>query len=129
MNDTTLFIHQIIGPILVVFALSMLMNKSFYMELYKEIGKINHYLIIGGIINLSLGMSIILKHNMWSTAPEIVASVFGWLALLKGLHITLAPKSFMKMVMRFVSPGFIDFGALFLIILGGYMSYVGYSAW
>lgn len=124
--STTLFLHQLIGPIFVIMAVSMFINADFYQNAYKEMKSASHYLLIAAVVNLVIGLSIILKHNYWEELPEIVISLFGWLALLKGLHIILAPNSFMEMTKKFMKPSIMNMGSFVILIIGAYMSYVGY---
>ncbi len=126
MESSTMFMVQLLAPILLVMGVSLLINKKFYMEAYREVMKDSAFLMMTMVVNLLVGVAILLKHNLWSSLPEVIVSLFGVGALLKGLHVALSPKGFLRMVKFFMRESYLLFGGVLLILLGGYFTYLGY---
>ncbi len=50
--------------------------------------------LITGIITLAAGMAMVLAHDRWSGgALPVLVTLFGWIALLKGILLLAAPPS------------------------------------
>lgn len=128
MNPTTLLIHQLAGPIFIMVGVSFLLNKAYFMKLIKELTKMPVLPIFSMVVNLFVGILILLKHNQWDTLPEIVATLIGIIAIVKGVSMGLAPDANMKWVQKTVTPKFVQYYIPFAFVVGAYMTWVGYLA-
>ncbi len=65
-----------------------------------------------------------LNHNLWRTAPEIIITVIGFAALLKGAALILVPQAALKAndmsarVLRIIGTAF--------VVVGAYLGFVTY---
>ncbi|WP_101068678.1 hypothetical protein [Roseovarius salinarum] len=50
---------------------------------------------VTGVFVFTVGALIVSVHNLWSTPLEILASLFGWLALAEGIVLIVAGRSFL----------------------------------
>lgn len=86
-------------------------------------------LLIAAMASMSLGILMILHHNLWSTPAEIIVSLFGWSSLFKGIIIALAPQLIGAIAEKFSrSLSMFTVAGICVFLLGGYLSWVGYFA-
>lgn len=128
MNDTTLLVSQLAGPTMMVFALGMFMNKKHFIKAMKSLDKEPLFIVITGAISMVVGLAIVLNHNVWSTAPEVIVSLIGWLSVVKGAWHVLFPDALVKFVKKLANEGFLNFDGLLALALGGYMSWWAFLA-
>lgn len=130
MSQRTVFLSKLIGLYCLLVALSMLTHKE---ETVAAVNSLFHsptVLLIGGLIALVIGLATVLGHNIWSGgAPAIIVTLFGWVALIKGVIILFLPPE--------VAAGY--FAALhyeqllylyaaLMLILGVYLTYAGFKS-
>ncbi len=124
MNASTLFLSQLIGPIGVITALMILFNKKGLADMIKGLEKEPLALYMAAITTLVASLALVLSHNVWNNAAETIISLIGWLGLIKGILLMIAPDhliSFSKSMMEKIM-----LGGIFWLVLGGYLTYVGY---
>jgi hypothetical protein len=128
MNETTLQLSRLIGPVTLLIGLSFALHKEFYMDWLKNLKKNGAFLFLAAIIEATAGFAIVLSHNLWTTTPEIIISVLGFGMILEGTLVLLGGKSWVKLAVRLLSrtaPWFM-ISALATLALGGYLTWIGY---
>lgn len=82
---------------------------------------------LGGLLAMVFGLLIVVSHNVWVADWRAIITVAGWLGLIKGIVLLLAPASIGKYVEMARSP---MTTVMFVAVLaiGLYLSYVGYIA-
>ncbi len=128
MNPTTSLLLQLIAPAYLTLGVGMFLNKAFYLKLIGKLKDSDLIIIWGSAANLVVGPAILINHNLWGTGPEILVSLFGVIATLKGLHMALAPTSWFKMADKMINKTFINYAAPAVILIGLYMMWQGYLA-
>lgn len=129
MSPTTLYLSQLFGPILFITGLSVLINQDEYKKMMvKEFKEFTLSYHIAAIAALSVGIAVVLSHNLWNTLPEILVSLIGWGALLKGIIRLLSPETSMQLIPKVAKCEYFTPMILVIIAWGGYMSWIGYLA-
>ncbi|MFC2075072.1 hypothetical protein ACFLRA_02230 [Bdellovibrionota bacterium] len=116
-------IARIFGPALVIVCLFILFNEKKIKEIAKSIRETPGFLLIAGIINLLLGLTLISFYNVWAWNWGLLVTIFGWFALFRGLLIFAYPNIIKKM--KFKAAGRIGWGIVFLVY-GGLLSWFGF---
>jgi len=125
MNETTLFLGQIIGPVMVIYGLSFLVRKEAYQKLMSEAQKIDSMsLLLAGMSALIIGLAMVIKHNTWGNPVEIIISLLGWMSLVKGLTLAFMPSSMIKLSNNMMK--YLTVSAAVFMGVGLYMSYMTY---
>jgi hypothetical protein len=124
--NTTLFFAQIWGPVLLAIGIGFFISTNHYKSVYRDIEKEPLASLIFGMAAIIAGIIQILSHNTWATVPEWIISLLGWALLIKGLAFAIVPK-FIELrgdwsVKMKIVPG----AGVLLILLGVYLSYLGY---
>lgn len=126
MNDTTIFLAQIMGPTLGLLGLGMLINSDFYHKLYKNVMEPNLAYFLTVMLMIIGGVVLISRHFLWSTFTEGLVSFLGLAVLVKGAALAIVPNGFKSLVKTVVSSGLINFAGFVWLVGGGYLTYVGF---
>ena len=113
----------------VVVGLGMLVNRAYYRQLMDKFTTSNMMAFYGGAMAVVAGMFMVLFHNMWVGGWEVIITLFGWAALIKGVLLILAPKAMLGLTKTFIKNDsvFVLWGAL-VLILGLVLCYFGFVA-
>jgi hypothetical protein len=88
-------------------------------------------LFIAGLMGVTAGLAIVLAHNVWSGgALPILVTLFGWASLIKGiLLLVLSPETESRVFLVGLHyEQHPNFYAAFVLLLGAYLTYAGFSA-
>lgn len=129
MNETTLFLAQVMGPTLALLGLGMLFNQKYYGKIFRTIGSEDFDMFLTPMILISLGVVLIMKHFLWGSLAEVFVSLMGLGMLVKGAVLAILPKvyqSYVKFV--FAKDSMMAFAGLIWIVLGAYLTWFGFLA-
>lgn len=128
MNETTLFLAQIIGPTMAIIGLGMLGNSKYYMRVFKNFEKESFALMMFVMAMLVAGIALLAKHFMWGSLAEGIITIVGLGMVIKSVLLAMAPKAFEKLVDALVKPATLYFGGAVWLIAGAYLVWVGFVA-
>ncbi len=118
-------IALIAGPYLLVTGLGFLLSEDFYRRMIIAQSKADPILLnLSGASHFVVGMTVLVNHWRWSTSAEIVVSLVGMAATLKGTGLILVPDLMMKSH-QMGRHGLLISGITFLSI-GAYLVYIGF---
>ncbi|MBT3407306.1 hypothetical protein HOK68_00970 [Candidatus Woesearchaeota archaeon] len=75
---------------MLIIGLLIFFNKSLMKEMIKLTSD-KVFLFVSGFLSLILGLFTVLLHNLWVSDWRVIITIFGWLALLKGILILGCP--------------------------------------
>ncbi len=129
MNEMTIFLAQITGPILLAIGLGIFMARQYYAKVYRDIEKETLAMLGMSIGLIAVGIVWIGRHNIWDSAPAIIISLIGWGSLFKGFVMALFPGWVDSMGnMAAKSNGLINSAGFVAIAIGIYLSWIGFFA-
>ena len=127
MDATTLFLLRLSGPVLLIVGVAILMNGALYQKMIKELtGEFSVAYYLAGIIPLTIGVAMILVHNLWGSIPEVLVSLLGWGSLLKGCIRLLFPDMARKWLKSITKKMYLPPWAILVILWGGAMAWYGF---
>jgi hypothetical protein len=86
MTDAQIF--QLFGLIYVAAGLGGLLTKTGYIQtLLEEFSKSPALLYLSGMMAVVVGFLLVTFHNVWVLDWTVIITIFGWLALIKGLML------------------------------------------
>jgi len=94
--ENSRFLAQILGLYMVIVALGIMCNLKNYQRVMEDFLKNTALIYLGGIIALMFGLLILLFHNVWVAGWEVIITIYGWLALIKGIWLITLPNSVAK---------------------------------
>lgn len=125
--ETQIFIAQLLGVVYLTAAVGFFLNPKYYAKLLPEVIKNKITLLYGGIAALVVGYSIIVAvDNLWVQSWEVLVTLIGWIALVKGVVLITMPETLSKTFKGMASQPNL-FGTA-CVIMGGVFTYFGFFA-
>jgi hypothetical protein len=88
----TIFLAKLLGLYLIAVASAMAVNKTAMVATVDEIMRNRPLLMLSAILALSVGLALVVGHNVWTGgALPVFVTLIGWASLLKGLVFLLLP--------------------------------------
>jgi hypothetical protein len=75
---------------------------------------------------LVFGLLIVMFHNVWVGSWEVIITILGWLALLKGVVLLVQPEFAIKHAQVWASR--MQFAGIFATVIGAILVYYGWFA-
>ncbi len=126
--DITLLLAKIWGPVILAVGIGIFVSRPFYLKIYRDLEKDALAVLIFGMGAMTMGIVHVMLHNVWGTFPGIVISLLGWGLLLKGTLFTIAPGLVDRAGDWWIKSKLIPTAGVFMILIGVYLSWVGYFA-
>lgn len=121
------FIARLLGPFLTVVGLGILFNLKSYDKVLEDFTNNSALMYLGGLMSLVVGVLILLYSNVWTLGWEVIITIVGWMSLLKGILLIVAPGIMIKMASRWKSKtGALAGHSVFLIGFGVVLIIRGY---
>ncbi len=124
-----IFLAKLIGPILVVIGVGVLLNRAGYQAVAEEVVKSRVQLWLSGVLALTAGLAIVLAHNEWDLSWQIVITIIGWLAILRGLLRLLFPQQIGDFLTRALarSPHVMTGVGVVALVVGAFLAWKGFG--
>ncbi|WP_078325382.1 hypothetical protein [Mycobacteroides salmoniphilum] len=94
-NRTRLF-AQVLGPYLVIAALTMVVRVACMRTLLTEFDTDAAWPWVCGAFVLPMGLAVIVLHPYWRGAAASIVSLIGWLTAFKGLALMAFPVTYLS---------------------------------
>jgi len=129
--ETSVFIAEILGLAWVIVGIGMFLNTKHIHGVIKEFWKREALVYFGGIFSLVIGLLMVLSHNVWEGQPwQIIVSVVGWAALVKGYFLMFSPDSLKSLSKKFHTEKNLNIASVVIVALGIYLlNSVGFVSW
>ena len=125
--QTSIYLAKLIGPVIAVAGLGFLINRQVFLALVEDFAENTGLIMMSGFVALVIGLAIINAHNVWIFDWPVVVTVFGWAATVGGVMRITMPGFVGAIAKSILShKSFITVQAIVLIVLGGWLSYLGY---
>ena len=126
--ELSLFLAKAIGICFLIFSCSLIIAKSNYQAMLKDL--INHpaSIVLGGTINLIIGILIVVSHNRWESDWTVLITLVGWLILIRGILWTTFPGILLRNLAKLsVSYKPIYISSIIIFLLGMTLCYFGFQ--
>jgi uncharacterized protein YjeT (DUF2065 family) len=125
--ETSLLVAQIVGLVYVTMGLGLLLNGEYYKKSFDEMMKSPAFMFFGGITALVVGFLIVNSHNVWTKDWTVLVTIIGWIALIKGVLIFVAPKLLIDFSRPLLKKNMKVLGVC-VLVMGGIFAYFGFFA-
>ncbi|MBU0668099.1 hypothetical protein KJ951_04500 [Patescibacteria group bacterium] len=127
--QTSLFLAQVFGLAYTIIGLGIIFNNKHYTKMIEELRTSAHYSYLGGVAAFVVGFAIITYHNIWISGWEVIITILGWAALIKGILLLALPQYIIDLSIKITKTKNLltAFGGLALII-GLVLVYFGFFA-
>ncbi len=124
--ETSILIAKMVAVFYVAVGLGILFNHVYFKKMINEMMKSAGFFYLGGIMALLAGFLIVNFHNVWVWDWTVIITVLGWLALLKGILLLLAPQVLVVFARLFTNILWV--AGVFALVMGGVLGYFGFFA-
>lgn len=127
--EISIRLAQVFGIAYLAIGLGMLFDPKYYHKLYNDFMKNSALIYITALAITAVGYFIVVKHNVWIKSWEVLITIIGWGALIKGVLLLITPQGFLDIFKDwFKKPeAFTKYGIVVLIV-GGILTYYGFLA-
>ena len=125
--QTSIFLAKLLGPILLIAGIAMLVNRKELDALAQELLRSSLLLFLAGLIDFSVGLAIVLTHNVWIADWRVLITLLGWLLIARGAVRVLIPdqvKPFGAKLLK--NPNVVTGSLAGTVVVGLVLSYFGY---
>jgi uncharacterized membrane protein len=125
--QTSEFLAQLIGPLLLVMGIGMAVNADSYRTMAQEFLASRALIYIAGLLAFVPGLAIVLVHNVWAFDWRLIITLLGWLAVFGGIFRLVAPAQVQAMGAAIMArQGWLMGGGIAVAALGAVLTLVGY---
>ena len=124
--DSTMILAQALGLILFIVGIGMLTRRKFVSEAIENAVQNPGTLFLMGIVALIIGALMVTTQAAWY-GWQIVITLIGWVALLKGLLIILFPRSMATLYRKCAKPDIIVIWGMLVTIIGLFLVWAGFG--
>ena len=124
---TSIFIAKLFAVAYLAIGLGMLLNPKYYRAMMKDMMKSKGFMYLGGIMALMAGFFLVYYHNIWKESWTVLITVFGYLALIKGVLLLVAPEWFAESFADLLKkPKYFTAIGVFALVVGIFFGYFGF---
>ncbi len=119
----------IIGPIFLVYGLSVLIHAKQWGKLTASIKKDHCAVFPVAMMSLIFGLILVNAYNIWDWNAFLIITLTGWVLLAKGIFYFLAPESWNRAILRWKWLSHVSyrhFSGAAIATLGATLVYYGY---
>ncbi len=124
--NTTIFLAKAFSLYFVIVGLAMIFHRKYYLEAAAEMLEHKGLSFFTAIFTLTLGILLVLFHNIWDEVWAIVISVLAWLTLLKGMVRLFFPKQFEKAIRAYENCTFFYIMMIITVLFGVLLGCYGF---
>jgi hypothetical protein len=129
MMHLSIFLAKVLGLYFLISGIMMLARFRSLDKILPSFLEIPGLMILSGVMALLMGLLIIIAHPVWVWGWPLIITLLGYLSLFAGMvRILFAgdPPGFIKNLVH--NRGYVMGALIFFTLLGGYLTYVGFSA-
>ena len=124
---TSTYLAQLIGPVLLVAALGLFINRDAYKAMAQEFLRSPALLYLSGLLTMAAGVAILLAHNLWVADWRVLITVFGWLAAIGGAARIALPGQTRTIGEKMLDkPAWMTVGGAVWLAIGALLTFLGY---
>ena len=82
--QTSVFLAQLIGPVMLVAAIGLLINRDGHRAMALKFLESAPLIYISGVLIMVAGIAIVLTHNVWTADWRLIITLFGWMGAIGG---------------------------------------------
>jgi uncharacterized membrane protein len=125
MDETTVFFAKVASAYFLVSGLGFLLSTGFYERMTHASAPASPMTLnLSGAVHFLVGVSMLIRHLRFGSAPEIVVTLVGVAALTKGAMLIVLPEQTLKAPRSGATR--LKLSGVSFVVVGTYLGYVGY---
>src|SRR5262245_48311593 len=124
----TIVLSQALGVFAIIVGLAMVLRRRELGEVIVTFGRDRTWRVLYSAIELLAGLFLVLLHHEWNSAPAILVSVCGWMAVLESTSYLLLPERMVQpFILFFSKPSALAASGVLSLALGLYLAAYGFG--
>lgn len=123
--EISIFLAKFWGWYLLIFFFILSYNPSRIKQIFEDL-KDHKFLILASFMGIVIGLLNILFHNIWEPDWRLIITFLGWLALLEGLTLFIAPTVIIKWLVD-LNVKLVQVIYILLFLVGIFLLNIGYD--
>ncbi|MBI2810783.1 MAG: hypothetical protein HYX67_08155 [Candidatus Melainabacteria bacterium] len=99
MMQNAMMMAAIFGPLLMIKGIWMLFYHGNMVKVCSSMKSTPGLFYVWGVINMIVGLTVINQFSMWTMTLSVLVTLFGWVALLRGVAALFLPQMLVKCTM------------------------------
>ena len=125
--QTSTFLAQLIGPVLLVMGIGMVANRQGFRTMAEEFLASRALIFLAGLLALVPGLAIVLAHNVWAFDWRLIITLLGWLSVIGGVFRILFPQQVTAVGSAMLARGHaLTAGGAAMLVIGAVLTIGGY---
>lgn len=116
--DSSAVLAQIAGIFFLVMGVAMVINSKAVAGAIEESVEHKGIVFLWGTLALLSGAVVVVLNNNWMGGLALLVTILGWLAIIKGTFILLAPRAATALYKKFGHGGLMVFCGVVAFVLG-----------
>lgn len=127
MDITTLF-SQVLGIYFIIGGIAIWRQRACLIPVVGAFVEERLLRFVVASAEMIIGLFLVLTYGLWSTIPEIIISIVGWMMVIEGALYLLLPDAFLKKLIDTLNrPWWYTSGALLTLAVGLYLTGFGFG--
>ncbi len=123
----TLLATRIVGPALLIFGVALLAGRVNIPELVSTLVSEPTSRLFAAAISVIVGLVLAVLHNRWKTPTEITITLIGWVLVLRGASLLVAPVETLTSFQPVLeAPALPVVSGVLMLGIGGWFTFVGF---
>ena len=126
--DLTSFIAKVVGPVLLLRAVSILIDRRHFVEMVRgldrELTSVSFSAFPIALLMTSIGVAVV--HSDLSTPAGVLIRIMVWGGILKGSALILFPRVMAAKARMLERAGFLTVVVVVCLVVGAYFTWFGY---
>lgn len=125
--QSSIFLAQLMGPVLLVAATGLLVNRAGYRAMAQEFLRSPALIYLLGVLTMTAGVAIVLVHNVWVADWRVLLTIFGWLGAIGGAARIALPQQVKTIGAAMLDkPVVMTIGGAAWLAIGALLCFFGY---
>jgi hypothetical protein len=126
---STILLSKVLGTFMIIFGVAALLRIRPFAEVISTFARDLTWRTLWSALELLAGLFLVTMHRSWDTAPAIVISTIGWLAVLESTaYLVLPDRAVQSFLAPFAKPAVVAACGVLALGLGLYLAASGYGA-
>lgn len=122
--NTSIYIARVFGFFLMIFSLSMFYNFEKFITGITELTQNVSLQLIFGMFLLTIGLLLVVSHNIWKASWVVVVTILSWMVLIKAIIFLFFPEYIQSISIYYIqSNNYIYISALINFLIGLFLCY------
>jgi hypothetical protein len=91
--EASIFLAQLVGLTMLIISVIVFFQPTLVERIIKDLHFSPMTLLLSGFMSLVIGLAIVLTHNIWEFNWRGLITLFGWIAIIKGVGLLAWPDS------------------------------------